>query len=154
MYRSRIEATPKVEEPYRALILEQSNLQEKYSDLMKKLMEARVSHGLEKEQMGERFTLLEPARFPQKPYKPNRMLILLVGLVLGLGAGGGLVFLKENMDRSVHDAAFLSAETASPVLATIPEFAPQSHRSPRRLKKAFVTAALSLIIGGRLLMLR
>lgn len=153
-YRSRIEATPRVEEAYRALLIEQSNLQAKYSDLMRKLMEARVAYGLEKEQVGERFTLLEPASFPVDPYKPNRMLILLVGLVLGLGAGGTLVYLRENMDHSVHDAFSLSIATSSPVLATIPEFRTQSYSNPSRLKTALISATLLLVIIGVLVTFR
>ena len=76
-FRRRIETGPKVEEAYKALTIERDNTQAKYDDLMQKLMEARVSQGLEKEQMGERFTLIEPANLPQKPIKPNRLAIAL-----------------------------------------------------------------------------
>lgn len=63
-YRRRLEQTPRVEEGYRKLTVERNNTQAKYDDLMRKFMEAKVAHGLEKEQMGERFTLIDPARLP------------------------------------------------------------------------------------------
>jgi capsular polysaccharide biosynthesis protein len=62
---------------------------------MKKFMEARVAHGLEKGQMGERFTLIDPARLPEKPVRPNRPAILLIGLFLGIGAGVGTASLQR-----------------------------------------------------------
>jgi polysaccharide chain length determinant protein (PEP-CTERM system associated) len=86
-YRRRIEATPKVEETYKALTSERNNTQAKYNDLVRKFMEANVAHGLEKEQKGERFTIIDPARLPEKPYKPNRMAIMMIGLVLSIATG-------------------------------------------------------------------
>ena len=78
-YRKRVENTPKVDETYKGLMSERNNLQAKYDDLMRKSMEAKVSKGLEKEQMGERFNLIDPARLPEKPVKPNIPAILLIG---------------------------------------------------------------------------
>ena len=107
-YRHRIETGPKVAEAYKTLTIERDNTQAKYNDLMQKLMEARVSQGLEKEQKGERFTLIDPARLPEKPFKPNRLAIVLIGLVLGVGAGVGTAALREFSDTSVHSSEQLS----------------------------------------------
>ena len=120
-YRSRIAATPRVEESYKLLTVARSNTQAKYDDLMRKHMEARVAQGLEKEQKGERFTLIEPPRLPQKPFKPNRMAIMLIGMVLGVGAGFGLTALREFSDDAVRDGDRLTMMTQLPVLAGIPE---------------------------------
>ena len=97
-YRRRIVNTPKIEEAYKEIFIELNNTQAKYNDLMKKSMEAKVAQGLEKEQKGERFTLIDPARLPEKPYKPNRVAIMLLGFVLSISAGIGLAFLKEFND--------------------------------------------------------
>ena len=83
-------------------------------------MEAKVAQGLEKGQMGERFTLIDPARLPEKPVKPNRLAIILIGFILGIGAGVGLMALQEAMDESVRDGHSLAAMTGVPVLGTIP----------------------------------
>ena len=64
-YIKRTEAGPRVEETYKALMVERTNTETKYQDLMKRVMEARVAQGLEKEQMGEKFTLIDPARLPE-----------------------------------------------------------------------------------------
>ena len=119
-YKHRIELSPNVESEYKALLMERSNTQAKYDDLMKKYMESKESQGLEKEQKGERFTIIDPARLPDKPYKPNRVAIMLIGLVLGIGAGIGGASISEFLDTSVHSAYSLTSETSFPVLASIP----------------------------------
>ena len=119
-YKKYIEATPMLEQQYNSLLIERKNNMDKYDDLMKKFMESRVAHGLESEQKGERFTLIDPARMPEKPVRPNRLAIILIGIVLGLGAGGGLAAVREATDRSVRNADALAAKSGIPVLASIP----------------------------------
>jgi len=120
-YRKLIEATPRVEEFYRTLISERDNLQHKYSELRQKHMQAQVAQGLEKNQQGERFSLIEPPLLPEKPSKPNRLAIILIGLVLGLGAGVGTAAMLEFSDQSIRTPGALSQLTSLPVLVTIPE---------------------------------
>ena len=147
-YRQRIEATPKVDEAYKGLLSERNNTQAKYDDLMRKSMEAKVSQGLEKEQMGERFNLIDPARLPEKPVKPNIPAVLLIGLVLGIGAGVGVAALREFSDQSVRSAKVLARETALPVLGTIPEIVTRGDRKRLRLKRiGLVIAVLAVLIG-------
>jgi len=148
-YRRRIENSPRVEEAYAALTIERNNTQAKYNDLMQKLMEARVSQGLEKEQKGERFTLIDPPRLPEKPFKPNRLAIVLIGLVLGTGAGVGTVALRELSDTSVRSAEQLSRTLKYPVLASIPVIDTPGDVSRRRMKiLALAVGVVVLIAGG------
>lgn len=145
-YRRRIGVTPSVEEKYTAILIEQENTQLKYADLMRKHMEAKVAHGLEKDQKGERFTLIEPARLPEKPDRPNRLAILLIGLVLGIGAGSGSAYLRETIDQSVRDSNSLALATASPVLASIPEIETRKDIIRRRIKRISLSILLVLVI--------
>ena len=149
-FRQRIETGPKVEEAYKTLTIERNNTQAKYNDLMQKLMEARVSQGLEKEQKGERFTLIDPAGLPEKPYKPNRLAIALIGLVLGVGAGVGTAALREFADSSVHSAEQLSRAMRYPVLATIPVIDTPGDLTRRRVKTAALVAGVVILIAGSL----
>ena len=119
-YYRRMEASPRVEESYKALMSERNNTQLKFDDLMKKTMEAKVAQGLEKEKMGERFTIIDPARLPEKPVKPNVPAILLIGLFLGIGAGVGTASLKEFSDQSVRNPNTLTTITHLPVLVDCP----------------------------------
>ncbi|HQG32878.1 MAG TPA: chain-length determining protein [Deltaproteobacteria bacterium] len=120
-YKSSIGASAQVESEYKTLMAERAGKQGKYDDLMRKLMEARVSQGLEKEKKGERFTLIDPAQLPEKPYKPNRLAIMLLGFILSVSAGIGTVALKEITDASVRGVDMLSSLSSIPVLASIPK---------------------------------
>ena len=145
MYASRIENTPRVERAYRELSSRQMNIQAKHNDLTSKHMEAMVAHGLEKGQKGERFTLIDPPRLPEKPFKPNRMAIMLIGLVLGVGAGVGWAALQEFTDHSVRGGDRLSASTGFPVLGHVPTIFTRADRR-RILFRRLVTASTFLLV--------
>jgi polysaccharide chain length determinant protein (PEP-CTERM system associated) len=147
-YRQRVASTPAVEEGYRHLMMERNNLQLKYDDLSKKFMEAKVSHGLEKDQKGERFTLIDAPRLPEMPLSPNIPAIILIGLVLGIGAGVGLVALREFGDHTIRTPESLARATSFQVLAAIPEIMTcrgEEARPSFDKKKLAVSAAL--IVG-------
>ena len=55
---------------------------------------------MEKKLKGEQFQIRDPANFPLKPVRPNRILIIVVGLLAGLGGGVASAFLLDNLDTS------------------------------------------------------
>ncbi len=146
-YRLRIENTPKIEQEYNNLVLDRKNTQAKYEDLLRKTMEANVAMGLEKEQKGERFTLIDPARLPEKPYKPNRLAIILIGVVLGIGAGVGFAALREFSDQAIHNPEGLAQVSALPILVSIPDILTPMDRRSRRFKRLTWGVATLVCIG-------
>ncbi|MEW6219558.1 MAG: GNVR domain-containing protein [Thermodesulfobacteriota bacterium] len=149
-YRGRIEASPRVEEQYNTLLSTRRSVQAKYDDLMRKLMEARVASGLEKEQKGERFTLIDPAQLPEKPTRPNRLAILLIGTVLGIGAGVALAALRELADHSVRTPEALAFATALPVLGSIPEMVTAAQEARRRRRMVLALLVGLAVVAGAL----
>ena len=145
-YRRRLEAFPQVEEGYKGLLVERNNLQAKYDDLSKKFMEAKVAHGLEKEQMGERFTLIDAARLPEKPVSPNVPAILIIGLILGLGAGVGSAAFREYGDQAAHGIETLARATALPVLAAIPEIVTWEETASLKRRRRMMVAGAAMVI--------
>ena len=137
-------ASPRVEEGYKTLTSQRNNLQLKYDDLMKKYMEAKVAHGLEKEQMGERFTIIDAARLPEKPVSPNIPAILLIGLVLGIGSGVGLAALQEFSDQSVRSPEALTRATGFTVLAGIPEIV--TRQETARTKSRWIVVIIGVVL--------
>jgi polysaccharide biosynthesis transport protein len=133
-YQRRIRAAPRVEQRYKILLSLRNNLQLKQDDLMRKYMESKVAHSVEKEQLGERFTLIDSARLPEKPVSPNIPAIILMGIVLGIGCGIGLAALREFSDQSVRSPEALFNATGITVLAGIPDIIPPkefAHRNSR-----------------------
>jgi polysaccharide chain length determinant protein (PEP-CTERM system associated) len=92
----------------------------KYQDLLAKALESELSENMEKKQKGEQFQILDPPNFPLAPVRPNRPLILLLGLLAGVGAGFGLAFAWENFDTSFKGGDEVKTYVNVPLLATIP----------------------------------
>ncbi|GAM10711.1 chain length determinant protein [Geobacter sp. OR-1] len=148
-YQGRLIASPRVEEGYKSLLVQRNNLQQKYDDLSRKAMEAKVAHGMEKEQLGERFTIVDPARIPEKPASPNVPALLLIGLILGIGSGVGVAAIKESGDQTVRTAESLTRLTGFPVLATIPEIISEKDllRSGKR-RRIYIFAVFLTIVAA------
>jgi len=148
-YEMRVEETPKVEREYQVLTAEQMNLKAKYNDLMQKHMEAVVAVGLEKGQKGERFTLIDPPQLPEKPFKPNRLAIALIGVVLGIGAGVGWAALREFGDQAVYSSERLAIGCGFPVLGEVPAIMTSEERRRRRIRRMVIITLVGIaLIGG------
>jgi polysaccharide biosynthesis transport protein len=76
--------------------------------------------------------LIEPPLLPEKPSKPNRLAIILIGIVLGIGAGVGTAAMLEFSDQSIRSPEALSRLTSSLVLVTIPEIGGKEKSSFRK----------------------
>jgi polysaccharide chain length determinant protein (PEP-CTERM system associated) len=119
-YQRRIEDTPRREQELVHLTRDYDLLKTNYQSLLDKKMQAQMAENLERKQQGEQFKILDPARIPEKPFKPDRNKILLVGAVLGLALGLGLTWFRESLDQSFHTVSDLEDYLGIPVLATIP----------------------------------
>lgn len=64
--------------------------------------------------------IVEPASLPLAPARPNRLLNLGLGLLLGLVAGVGLAFLSESLDTRLHLLDSIQRVTRAPVLGLVP----------------------------------
>ncbi|MCD6533628.1 MAG: hypothetical protein J7L25_06090 [Deltaproteobacteria bacterium] len=119
-FQSRLENAPLVERDYKRMIRNLDQAQLRHTDITHKLTEAQIAQEMEESQQGERFKIIDPAQTPEKPFKPNRMAIALIGFVLALGLSTGVCALRENLDTSVKSAAELTRLTGVPVLSITP----------------------------------
>jgi len=119
-YRARIERTGQREQDMASLTREYQSTKESYETLLKKSQEAAQAENLERRQKGEQFRVIDAAAIPEKPVKPNRERVLLFGLLLGLGSGLGLAFVREQMDRTFHDPEDVEVALGIKILASIP----------------------------------
>ncbi len=136
--RTRVAAMPQREQEYASLTRDYENLKSTYQSLLGKQIQAGMAEDLERKQAGATFTVLDPADVPKSPVKPDRLKILLVGLVLGLGAGAGGAYLGETLDQSVRTVEQLKQAYGLPVLGAIPDLAEEEARVRRRAKRGQV----------------
>ena len=120
-YMGRIEQTPAREQDMASLLREYESTKVAYENLLKKSQGAQQAENLEKRQKGEQFKIIDPARVPEEPFSPDVPKILLISLFAGLAGGMALAFIREQMDRSFHDAADVELSLGIKVLATIPK---------------------------------
>lgn len=148
-YQKRLENTPLVEREYTNLLRDRQNYNQRYNQIMKQLGEAKAALALEESQRSERFTIIEPANMPDKPFKPNRIRILILGLFIAFGVGGGIAVVLESLDTTIESAEKLASLTDLPVLATIPRVLTATQRRQRRLKTTvYACVVLVLVAGG------
>lgn len=119
-YAVRLERTPEMEPDYLFLMRDRDTSGQKYQDIRSRLLEAKVSEGLEVQRKGERFSLIDPPSLPGKPDKPNRPAIVLLGFILALAGGIGSGAAAESLDHSIRTPEQLARLTQLSSLAVIP----------------------------------
>jgi polysaccharide chain length determinant protein (PEP-CTERM system associated) len=152
--QTRIAAIPARETELVELTRDYETLRQIYQGLLTKNEYARASANLERQQIGEQFRLLEPARLPERPISPNRPQIYTMGALGGLALGLGLALLLEYRDRTLRTEADLVRAFALPVLALVPTMAADQHKRRRFLRVAVAAGlfavSVSLVVAWRL----
>ncbi len=143
-YQSRVENAPGREQELQALARDYATTKALYESLLKRYEEAQLSGAAGGASSTERFRILEAAMVPREPVAPNRLRLLLTGLVLALAAAAGIAVLAEQSDTSFHSVDDLRAFTRVPVLATIPQLPCKSDTMRRRRRFGLVAAAALL----------
>jgi uncharacterized protein involved in exopolysaccharide biosynthesis len=147
-YENRLAKSPEVERQYHTLARDLDSAQIKYQEILAKQTEVQVSQNLETERKGEKFTMIEPPQTPEKPIRPNRILILAAGLMLSIGLGIGAVIARESLDASVRGPSDILSMLQIPALASIPVISTAADRARRRM---FVWFSWTSSIAGLVL---
>lgn len=150
-YATRVERTPELEPDYLVLIRDRDTSAQKYQDIRSRLLEAKVSEGLEVQRKGERFSLIDPPGLPESPEKPNRKAIVLLGVILAMAGGAGVAALAEHLDHSIRTPEQLLRVTQAFPLAVIPYMPNQADvgralRRRGRIRMAGVGALALLLL--------
>ena len=101
---------------YQTLKREVAVNQELHNNLLQKLNEVSVA-AMSK---ATNIQIVDNARFPKAPFKPNAPMNLLLSLLFGLFGGIGLAFLIEYFDDTVRDPQTVEKITYIPSLGMIP----------------------------------
>jgi len=107
---------------------------ELYQKLSERLETAKISQTLEKSDKGTKFKVLEPARLPLVPAKPNKPLFMIGGIFIGLALGVVLIYLIDNSDTSIRNADEARRLLEMPILGAISPIRPEELLLGERLK--------------------
>jgi polysaccharide biosynthesis transport protein len=148
-FEERLTKSPQVEREYRDLTRDYDNAMGKYKEVKAKQLEAELAEALERDNKGERFSLIEPPQLPEKPSKPNRLAILFLGFIFSLAGGVGTVAVTEAMSDAIKDTGGLMQITGEPPLITIPYIEVEAEQDKREMfrKKAIIAGIIAAVLA-------
>ncbi len=100
-FQARLDAVPAREQEMSQTVRDSNILRDNYRTLQEKKIAADMFTDLEKRQKSERFTILDQAHAPERPFRPNRRIYQVGSFGVGLMLGLVMVFLMEWRDQSV-----------------------------------------------------
>lgn len=114
-FRSRIQRVPIVERDLLEIQREQGIKEALYGYLLQKREESAIS-------MASNITnsrIIDPAMASDEPVKPNRLLVLLLAVVIGLGAPVGALYAKDLLNDKVQTVKDVTKVVDVPILGEL-----------------------------------
>ncbi len=145
-YESHMKQMPQVEREYRELIRDYENSSASFKELKKKQTEAQLSQMMESERKGERFTLVEPPQLPENPIKPNRLSILVLGVIFSIAGGVGTAAVSGSVDTAVYGTGALLVATGIRALVAIPCIETEAEIKNRKRRKQYLAFGFVVMI--------
>ena len=149
LFEKQIIKTPQVELGLSSLLRDHSNAKKKYEEIQAKELSAQIAENLEGENKSERFSLIDPPLLADKPIKPNRAKIIMLGLFLALAAAGGIAFLLEILSQRIRGKGALAVVMGESPLVEIPYITTTREHLTRKalIKKSVVGFVIFLVVS-------
>jgi uncharacterized protein involved in exopolysaccharide biosynthesis len=106
-----------------------------YQRLLQRLETAKISQTLEDTENIMKFKVLEPARLPLEPVKPNKPLFIIAGLILGVGLGVILIYVIELSNTSIRTLEEARNLLELPIFGSIATIRPEELLMGERLRE-------------------
>jgi len=140
-YQAKLAAVPSRESDLDELTRDYATLQASYQGLLVKREDATLAANLERRNIGQQFKVLDPAKVPERPYSPNRILIVAAGAGGGMAIGLLLIGLLEVRDSSFTREDEVVRLCQVPVLALVPIMTSVGERVRARQRRRATIAA-------------
>ncbi len=151
--QQRILQTPRVEAEYNSLRDQHSVALQRYQSYKDKEADAEVAENMEQQSKGETFSVLEPPQLPDMPERPNRQLLIAVGLFLAGILAAGTMLAVDMLDPRIFDPKNLMHTFGEMPLATVPYIVTGDEVKGRRLRLIGLAGGAMIVIAGLLLAL-
>ena len=148
--QKRILQTPTVEAEYSSLQSQHQVALQRYQSFKDKEADAQVAETMEQQSKGETFSVIEPPQYPDVPERPNRRLLMLVGVFMtGMLAAAAMVAI-DMLDPRIYEPKSLMAAFGEMPLATVPYIRTNDELRGRRLRMIGVASAAAILMAGLL----
>ncbi len=151
----RLAESPEVAGKLGALTEGARKTREALAELAEQKLEAELQVEVERRRLAEQFRILEAALLPRTPSSPHRLLIIVLGGIVGLLGGIGAAVAAELRDHSFRVARDMQSVFGIPVLAAIPDILLPADLDARRRRRLRTALAASFgvafcVTGGAL----
>lgn len=136
--------SPRLEEQYQELVRDYDVIKKQYEDLRAQEASAVLRSKAAGTPATESYVLINPARIPDSPIKPDRVALMFLAIVLALAAGVGTAFVLNSTDPTVRGSSDVMAIAGVQPFANIP--AMQNLLEARRKKVMDFALAASITV--------
>lgn len=128
-------------------------LKEQYDKLLRDREQLRLRGQVETERSAVKFEVIDPPTTPRSPAAPDRPLLLVAVLIVGIGTGCGLAFAMAQLKSTYATTGQLERATGMIVLGSVSESLTRAAQADRlRNVKRFASATAGLLVVLALLM--
>jgi uncharacterized protein involved in exopolysaccharide biosynthesis len=150
-YQARLNMAPVMEQQFADITRDYDQSKADYESLLAKKNQSEMSTDLEKTQQAEHFRMLDPPNVPQRPYKPNRLMLCGAGLAVGLVFGGGFAFAKEKLSGKVYTEREIKKLVPFEVMGEIPAIESLEEQASNR-RGAWMAIVAGVVVVGCILL--
>ncbi len=127
-YRNKLEDGPSIGLTLNRLEQEVGANRAIYDLFLQQTRGANIEQSLQREEAEYKLKIIEPAKKPITPIRPNKKMIIIIGLFLGLLSGCSLIFGLNIFDFTYKDVMVMENELQLPVLGIVPKLESMSRR--------------------------
>jgi uncharacterized protein involved in exopolysaccharide biosynthesis len=150
-YQGRLNRAPVMEQQFADITRDYEQSKANYDSLLAKRNQSEMATNLERTQQGEHFRMLDPPNLPIKPFKPKRLQICGLGLIVGLFFGGAAAFGREKLSGKVYTEREFKKVLPFDVIAEIPPIETPAEQVLHR-RSCWAAAAAAVVIMGAILL--
>jgi polysaccharide biosynthesis transport protein len=120
IYQSRLKLAPSLEQELSTLLRDENVLKTRFDSLQKQKISTQMATSAESDNKNGTYRIIDEANYPMLPQSPNRLRLLLIGMVAGLMLGLGAAFGRELIDTTIGSEEEAKKLLNLPILVTIP----------------------------------
>ena len=138
--RNLLQSIPSAKAGLEKLELEKKNQKNIYDQLFARHGQSEVSKQMEVQDKSTTFRVVDPAMLPSKPSSPDRLRLMLMGMLGGVLGSFAFLFLLDQMDGSVKELDYVKG-FGMPILAVIPRLHDPVLNSRQRKRSHLILGA-------------
>lgn len=141
------ESEPGVATEQAQLARDYAVLKTQYDKMLADREDIRLRGDVQTKTDAVQFRVIDPPSKPRTPAAPNRPLLLVAVLIVGIGGGAGAAFAKGQLRTTYPTAERLERATGLPVLGAITESLTQAQLDLRARKLRLFAGASAALVG-------